>query len=321
MRTINTRGWLFLITLGLATLCASCSDEALPTAPNEETPHSITLHLNCNMGDSSASLTTRTASAHSPFYENVITSLFALHFDAADVCLNCTDYTEVSGYLTATSYEINIANAVTDEDNVIYVLCNFPREVYDEIKGEYQNWTIKEFKEKRFSLESLKNPTGENSTFLPAYGIYRGAIKDGDRLNILLSRYVASFTLELLTANSSTTFSNVKLGLINAPKYLHYIAADNAEEYPTLTQDDVFSESEMQDVGISVTSTSVTTAATRYFYVGENLSSDEAMQVKLHLSGVKKVNNVSTEFDVTVPLTSSGLVDRNTYVESQLVLE
>jgi hypothetical protein len=57
--------------------------------------------------------------------------------------------------------------------------------------------------------------------------------------------------------------------------------------------------------------------STRYFYVGENISANEDQQVKIHLTG-KKSNK---DFETSIPLTSSGLVHRNSYYEVQLSLE
>lgn len=308
-----------VLTLGLIGLTTySCSEEA-EVVPIDA--HPLTLHLNCGMDDvlspTARPEETRASYDPNPFYENVIYTLFVLHFDKDGICRNCTDLDTISGSQTSTTYTLELQDVPAfTTNNTLYVFCNMDAENYNDIKSRYRSLTLSAFKEEMFSIASFREREQGNETYLPSYGLFTGTIQDDMSLNILLARYLARVSVSVAMAKEGTSCTNVRVGIVRAPKRLLYIPVDRNADYPVLDAEsptDFFPAEEMQDLTpiASVSKTTSTTETTRYFYLGENLSPDSALQSKVRITGTMN----GSAFDVQVPLTSSGVVDRNSNYE------
>lgn len=299
-------------------LLASCSEDAI--VPEVEEPvktGSITLHLNCSMADATTdSIPTRSYVAPSAYYENVLHDIFALLFDADGICLAYSEYREIEGEKTVVeNLTLQMSSYSENPNNTLYVFANLGEERYADLVGRYEKLYYSNFSKETFSIEAFKQlPTNQsNTTYLPACAIYKGAVTDDMTLSLIMGRYISSVKVKLTTSSSGTVFTNIKVGLQNAPKAQQYIPVAESADY-LIT--DFFSDSEMEDK-LTITKLTQNKDSTRYFYVGENISANEDQQVKIHLTG-KKSNK---DFETSIPLTSSGLVHRNSYYEVQLSLE
>lgn len=312
-----------LVTM-LAAACADESELLEPTVapPEGETADSvaagpITLHLNC-----STALALRSNSVLNPYFENVINTLFTLHFDKDGIRRNYTPLETISGSQTSTEYSITLNDIPSTGSSYLYVLCNFTEAEYNSVVAEAL--TLTRFKSMTFGIEDCSESNRSSDYYIPSLGYYVGSVTNDMSLNVSLGRYVARVTTEVVTASASITYSGVSIGIHNAPRRLRYLPADDSDDYQTLTAGntttDFFSDAEMTDATpFNVTSTTATTATTRYFYVGENLSADEALQSKIRLTGTNAVTGKT--FDKLVPITTGGIVDRNSNYELLIQLQ
>lgn len=301
-----------------ALLLTACADGDEETALPAET-HDITLRLNCRFADRATDSTlTRSRMAHAVYYENVINDLFALQFDADGICRAYSPFTAVLGSMTEVDdYAItlnNISAYAQNAQNTLYVFCNFGEDVYTDLTTRYTELTRSILQKETFSLYDFRELAANEShrTFLPACGIYKGAVTDGMRLDVILGRYLARVTLSLKAA-ADDTFTNLTVGMHNAPNRLQYIPADSSAAYNGTT---FFTDGEMQDQSV-ISSLTTSGVVNRYFYVGENLYTDADLQTQIYITGSKK----GTAFTKLLPLSTTGLVYRNTNYELELVLE
>jgi hypothetical protein len=313
---LRTRYLLPLLTL----LLAACSDEA--TLIDDEV-QPLTLHLRCHADVTPDSLTeTRSSSAHNPFFANVIYTLFAIQFDTEGIRRNYTELTTVSGSQTETTYTITLPYATGSGTCSLYVLCNFSQSEYEAvIRGAK---SLKTFQSLTFSIDKFSEAKATLTDYLPAVGTYSGTLTQGEKtIDVTLGRYQSRLTADVVTADGSITYSNVQVGLHNAPAVQYYAPANSSDEFASRvkgTTQTFLSDADMLDATpFSVTSTATTSAATRYFYLGENLNTDPELQTTIRVVGHNNVTN--KDFDVTVPISSTGMVDRNSNYELILQLK
>lgn len=299
----------------------ACSGEDVATSPlEEEAP--IELHFYCH-GDLSIepdTSATRAKAIHNPYFENVIHTLFALHFDSDGICRNCTPLTTISGSQTKTEYSVTLSNVPsTRTDNTIYVFCNFTEAQYQDLKDRYTQLELTSFRKETFSIADLAETAEGGAVYLPSCGVFSGTIQADMNLDILLARYVSTLKVELMIATGTSAATNVTLGIHQAPCRLTYVPVENSADYPILTTEDFFTDAQMTDASpiASVSASKITSAATRYFYVGENLSQDASLQSRIFIRGTRD----GTTFDVSTPLSPSGQVDRNTNYERVVRLQ
>lgn len=297
-----------------AALCTSCAEDVVAPEADEAIPvRHVTLHLNCSMANPSEPTLTRTTTAPSAYFENVIHDLFALLFDADGICLACSDYTVIEGSLTEVSdYQLQMDYASTNTHNTLYVFCNLGETLCADLARRFDRLALTSFRGEAFSIEPFRqlDNNQSNSTYLPACAIYKGAVMDHMTLSLIMGRYLSRVAVKL-AASSDGVFTNITVGLHQAPKKQQYIPVSSSAEYLV---NEFFTDDDMADK-LSISRLVADADSTRYFYVGENLNPSKPTTIRL--TGRKN----QVPFETYVPITGAGIVNRNSNYEVELILQ